>query len=105
VRDSVVRLYGEGLGVGYIAAELGITPKRAQRLLTEGLLRLPEQTDDQILTGAELRMDRAASVARRLMESEDAGVALRAASTLASIEASRTRVTGTWRKPLPEEVL
>jgi len=102
LRDEVVRLYGSGLGVTYIAAELAITPKRAQRLLTEGLLRLPEQSDAEILTGAEMRLDHAAAVAKALTEDTDKNVRLRAATALSQIEATRTRVTGTWRKPTPE---
>jgi HEAT repeat protein len=104
LRDEVVRLYGSGLGVAFIAAELSITPNRAQKLLSEGLLRVPEQSDAEILAGAEMRLDHAAAVAKALTEDPDKNVRLRAATALSQIEATRTRLTGTWRKPLPEEV-
>lgn len=98
---DALQLVGTGASVTTIAAELGVSVARAAKLVDEGIGGLPETTQDAVLTIAQLRLDAAANTARRLLDHEDPRVQLAAARDLSSIEATRTRITGSWLKPEP----
>lgn len=100
--NQALDLYAEGRSLRTIAAEMKVTIGRAQRLVSEGISSLPEQDIVELRTASELRMDRAAEVAADLLTHSDPRVCLQAARDLSAIEANRSRLLGTWQKPVAE---
>jgi hypothetical protein len=100
--NEALDYYAAGLSLRSIAATMGLTVARAQKLVGEGIASLPTQDADELRAGSELRMDRAVEVIRELLDHEDPNVRRGAARDLIQAEAARSRLLGTWQKP--EEV-
>jgi hypothetical protein len=97
-------LHAGGQDIAHIAVAMGVTVKRAQHLLSEGIrMSLPDQSLDDIRATTELRLNRAASRAGALMDHEDPRIAAQAIRDLATIERDRARLFGANMKAPPED--
>lgn len=96
---EVLDLHAAGLSPSRIAAKLGMTPARAQRLLAEGIAGLPEQDVDDLRATSEIRLDRLAATYGELLTDADPRIRLQAAQGMATVERDRARLLGTWQRP------
>lgn len=96
---DVLDLHARGLSPSRIAAQLSITPARAQRLLGEGIAGLPEQEVEELRATSELRLDVLAATYGALLDDPDPRIRLQAAQGMATVERDRARLLGTWQRP------
>lgn len=92
---EVLDLHAEGLSVSRIGVRLGMTPARAQRLLSAALASIPESDIDELRLTSEIRLDLLAATFASMLDDPDPRIRLQAANGMATVERDRSRLLGT----------
>jgi hypothetical protein len=95
----VLTAYRDGKDLATIAAELGITLRRATSLFAYAVSSTPGLNVDQLRGSVEIRLDRLAADAARLAQSDDERIRMQALRELRGIEQQRAQLLGLNIKP------